>query len=135
MDKSTKYEFVRQKLDLLGYENEILPVSALSIVCNILDDLIQTTEALKNSKNQLTSLLEEKKAWDLGNEVYKCDNSKLLSEVNRLKVELLNKEKKVQIENAGENFLWDNQSQKSNLNIANHFRFKTTNSQLRGGTT
>lgn len=104
MEKSTKYEFIRQKLDLLGYENEILPVSALSIVCNILDDLIQTTEALKNSKNQLTSLFEEKKAWDLGNEVYKCDNSKLLSEVNRLKVELINKEKKVQIENAGEHF-------------------------------
>lgn len=105
MEKSVKYELVRQKLDLLGYENEILPVSALSIVCTVLDDLIQTTEALKNSKDQLAVLLEEKQAWDLGNEVYKCDNSKLLSEVNRLKVELLNKEKRVQIENSGERIL------------------------------
>lgn len=106
MEKSSKYEFVRQKLDLLGYESEVLPVSALSIVSTILDDLITTTEALKNSKDHLSILLEEKNAWDLGNEVYKCDNSKLLSEVNRLKVELLNKEKKVQIENAGETKLY-----------------------------
>lgn len=102
MEKSSKYEFVRHKLDVLGYESEILPVSALSIVSNILDDLITTTEALKHSKDELATLLEEKKAWDLGNEVYKCDNSKLLSEVNRLKIELLNKEKNVRIENAGE---------------------------------
>lgn len=46
--------------------------------------------------------MEEKRAWELGNEVYKCDNSKLLSEVNRMKLELLSKERTVQTENAGE---------------------------------
>lgn len=61
-----------------------------------------TTECLKNSKGEIAKLLEEKKAWELGNEVYKCDNSKLLSEVNKLKLEILNKERNVQIEIAGE---------------------------------
>lgn len=102
MDAGTKYEYVRQKLDLLGYDNQNLPISAIPIVSSIIDDLIITTEGLKNSKDQIAQLLEEKKAWDLGNEVYKCDNSKLLHEVNKLKIELLNKERSVQVENAGE---------------------------------
>lgn len=102
MDGSSKYEYVRQKLDLLGYDHQSLPIAAISIVSSILDDLIITTEGLKNAKDKITQLLEEKKAWELGNEVYKCDNSKLLSEVNRLKIEVLNKERTVQTENAGE---------------------------------
>jgi hypothetical protein len=101
MNAGTKYEYVRQKLDLLGYDNQTLPVSAIAIVSGILDDLIITTEGLKKSKDEIAQLLEEKKAWELGNEVYKCDNSKLLSEVNKMKLELLNKERNVQIENAG----------------------------------
>jgi hypothetical protein len=102
MDAGGKYDYVRQKLDLLGYDNQTLPISAIAIVSSILDDLIATTEGLRNAKNQIGQLLEEKKAWELGNEVYKCDNSKLLHEVNKLKLELLNKERTVQIENAGE---------------------------------
>lgn len=101
MDAGTKYDYVRQKLDLLGYENQSLPISAIAVVSTVLDDLIVTTEALKNSKDEITKLLEEKKAWELGSEVYKCDNSKLLHEVNKLKLELLNKERSVQTENAG----------------------------------
>lgn len=101
MDGGAKYDFVRQKLDLLGYTQQPLPISAIPVVSSILDDLIVTTECLKNSKTEVTKLLEEKRAWELGNEVYKCDNSKLLSEVNRLKLEVLNKERNIQVENAG----------------------------------
>lgn len=100
MDSCVKYEYVRQKLDLLGYENQILPVAALGLVSVILDDVISTTESLKKTKDEVYQLYEEKKAWELGNEVYKCDNSKLLGEVNKLKLELLNKEKVVLSENA-----------------------------------
>lgn len=63
--------------------------------------MIVTTEGLKAAKDEISNLLQEKNAWELGNEVYKCDNSKLLSEVNKLKLELLNKEKNTLIENAG----------------------------------
>lgn len=101
MEAGTKYEYVRQKLNLLGYDHN-LPVSAIPVVSSILDDLIVTTEALKNAKDETSKLLEEKIAWELGNEVYKCDNSKLLHEVNKLKVDLLNKERNVQTDNAGE---------------------------------
>ena len=94
------HEYLRQKLNLLGYDSN-LPLAAIPIVSTILDDLIITTEGLKNAKDEIATLLEEKKAWELGNEVYKCDNSKLLSEVNRLKLDLLSKERDIQIENAG----------------------------------
>lgn len=101
MTADMRYDYIRQKLNLLGYDHQSLPISAIPLVASILDDLIVTTEGLKNSKDQIATLLEEKNAWELGNEVYKCDNSKLLSEVNRLKVDLLNKERNVQTENAG----------------------------------
>lgn len=101
MDATSRYELVRQKLDILGYDQHSLPITSIPIVSSILDDLILTTEGLKDSKEQIEKLLEEKKAWDLGNEVYKCDNSKLLNEVNKLRLELLSKERSTLIENAG----------------------------------
>ncbi|KAG5678612.1 hypothetical protein PVAND_008273 [Polypedilum vanderplanki] len=100
MDFNIRHDYLKQKLDILGYSSHQLPISAIPLVSEILDDLIQTTESLKSNKDELNRLIEEKKAWELGNEVYKCDNSKLLQEVNRLKLELLNKEKSIQIENA-----------------------------------
>lgn len=104
-EEMESHEYLRQKLDLLGYDTNLLPVSAIPIVSSILDDLIITTEGLKNAKDEIATLLEEKGAWELGNEVYKCDNSKLLKEVNRLKLDLLSKERDVQIENAGKAFV------------------------------
>lgn len=101
MDLHSKHNYIRQKLDLLGYQNhQSLPVSSLPLVSTILDDLITTTEGLKKAKDEISLLLEEKNAWNLGVEVYKCDNSKLLSECNKLKIELLNNERSLSIENA-----------------------------------
>jgi centrosomal protein CEP135 len=62
-------DYVRQKLDILGYSSHQLPLSAIPLLSEILDDLIQTTESLKSAKDELCQLLDEKKAWDLGNEV------------------------------------------------------------------
>lgn len=101
MDLNYRNDYMRQKLDLLGYSSHQLPIAAIPVVSDLLDDLITTTESLKKAKDELGQLLEEKKAWDLGTEPYKCDNSKLLQELNRMKLELINKEKTIQIENAG----------------------------------
>jgi hypothetical protein len=101
MDFNIGHDYLRQKLDILGYSSHQLPLSAIPLVSQIFDDLIQTTEAFKNTRDELQQLLDEKKAWELGNEVYKCDNSKLLQEVNRMRLELINREKSIQIENAG----------------------------------
>lgn len=101
MESGTKYEYVRQKLNLLGYDNHSLPLASIPLVSSLLDDLITTTEGLKSCKDEIATLTEEKTAWDMGSEVYKCDNSKLLQEVNRLKMDLLSKDKKILIENAG----------------------------------
>lgn len=69
MDFSLRQDYMRQKLDLLGYSSHQLPLSAVPLVSAILDDLIATTESLKKAKDELGTLLEEKKAWELGNEV------------------------------------------------------------------
>lgn len=71
MSSDVRYEYVRKKLDLLGYESHQLPLSGIPLITSILDDLITTTQSLKNSKDELAQLLEEKKAWELGNEVAK----------------------------------------------------------------
>lgn len=69
MQSDVRYEYVRKKLDLLGYESHPLQLSAIPLVSAVLDDLISTTQSLKNSKDDIAQLLEEKKAWELGNEV------------------------------------------------------------------
>lgn len=64
-----RYEYVRKKLDLLGYESHQLPISGIPLISAVVDDLIFTTQSLKNSKDEIAQLLEEKKAWEMGNEV------------------------------------------------------------------
>lgn len=167
MELESKHNYLRRKLDVLGYSHS-LPLSAINLVSSILEDLIKTSEGLKNAKELAAQLSEvselqkleisilyffcphtqklhfvlssliiqgnqknryfggnfflrainqgfpifpvlnftfcfqEKAAWELGTEPYKCDNSKLLMECNRLKLELLNSQKEIQLENAGE---------------------------------
>jgi centrosomal protein CEP135 len=60
---------MQRKLDLLGYSSHPLPIAAIPLISDILDDLIATTESLKKAKDELGQLLEEKSAWELGNEV------------------------------------------------------------------
>jgi hypothetical protein len=69
MDVDVRHNYLREKLNLLGYSGHQLPISGISLVNAIIDDLISTTESLKNAKNELATLLEEKEAWELGNEV------------------------------------------------------------------
>lgn len=69
MDLELRHEYLRKKLDLLGYGSHSLPLSSIPLVSSVVDDLITTTQSLKNAKDELAQLLEEKKAWDLGNEV------------------------------------------------------------------
>jgi centrosomal protein CEP135 len=69
MECDVRYEYVRKKLDLLGYESHQLPFSAIPLISSVVDDLISTTQSLKNSKDDITQLLEEKRAWEMGNEV------------------------------------------------------------------
>lgn len=100
MDTDSRHQFIKKKLELLGY-SQTLPVAAISLVSSLIDDLIQTSESLKVAKDEIQELEEQKHAWELVVEPYKCDNSKLLSECNKLKLDLLNSEKKIQIENSG----------------------------------
>ncbi|XP_055614465.1 centrosomal protein of 135 kDa-like [Uranotaenia lowii] len=79
---------LRKRLDLLGF-NHPLPIGAIGIVSAILDDLIKTAEKLKFAKQHINELNQEKSAWELGVEPYKCDNSRLLAECNELHLEIV----------------------------------------------
>ncbi|XP_037880211.1 centrosomal protein of 135 kDa isoform X2 [Glossina fuscipes] len=82
------FKNLRQKLDVMGY-NQTLPLAAVPIVGAVFEDLVKTTESLRDSKKQLIELLEEKSSWELGVEPYKCDNSRLLTECNQLHLQLI----------------------------------------------
>lgn len=69
MDLNLRQDYMRQKLDLLGYSS--FKLTSVPLVSAILEDLISTTESLKKSKDECASLLEEKRAWELGNEVFR----------------------------------------------------------------
>lgn len=83
-----KHNGLRKRLDVLGF-TQPLPLGAVPLVGAILEDLIQTTETLKDHKDQIHKLLQEKNAWNLGVESYKCDNSKLLSQVSALNKQMI----------------------------------------------
>uniref|UniRef100_A0A1I8MYB0 Centrosomal protein of 135 kDa n=1 Tax=Musca domestica TaxID=7370 RepID=A0A1I8MYB0_MUSDO len=74
---------LRQKLNVLGY-HQTLPLSAIPLVGCLFDDLVKTTESLRDSKQKIMELLEEKSCWELGVEPYKCDNARLLQQNNQL---------------------------------------------------
>ncbi|XP_055902694.1 centrosomal protein of 135 kDa [Eupeodes corollae] len=82
------YNNLRQKLDVLGY-TQPLPLAAITLVGALFEDLVKTTESLRDSKLKICNLLEEKSCWELDVEPYKCDNSRLLAECNQLHLELI----------------------------------------------
>ncbi|GAB0100568.1 centrosomal protein of 135 kDa [Sergentomyia squamirostris] len=99
MDIDVRQKNLRKKLDLLGFRQQ-LPVSAVGLVSALLEDLLKTTESLKFAKEEINKLLQEKSAWELGVEPYKCDNSKLLSECNNLNAELIRQKDHYEIKKA-----------------------------------
>ncbi|XP_036326953.1 centrosomal protein of 135 kDa-like [Rhagoletis pomonella] len=74
---------LRQKLDVLGY-TQTLPLAGIPLVGALFEDLVKSTESLRDAKKKIVDLLEEKACWELGVEPYKCDNSRLLAECNQL---------------------------------------------------
>ncbi|XP_058173833.1 centrosomal protein of 135 kDa [Anopheles ziemanni] len=93
MEIEERHSELRRRLDVLGFGHP-LPLGAIGIVSAILDDLIQTSEKLKCANQQIDQLYQEKVAWELGVEPYKCDNSRLLAECNELHLELIRQQDK-----------------------------------------
>lgn len=56
-DVEERYQYLRSKLDTLGF-CQALPITAISLVGSILDDLIITTSSLKKAKHELHQLRE-----------------------------------------------------------------------------
>ncbi|XP_055695136.1 centrosomal protein of 135 kDa-like isoform X1 [Lutzomyia longipalpis] len=99
MDTEERQKNLRKKLDLLGFRQP-LPVSGVGLVSALLEDLLKTTDSLKVAKKEINQLLQEKSAWELGAEPYKCDNSKLLKECNKLNSDLIRQHDNFEIKRA-----------------------------------
>ncbi|XP_067643783.1 centrosomal protein of 135 kDa isoform X2 [Eurosta solidaginis] len=82
------FKNLRQKLDVLGY-TQTLPLAGLPLVGALFEDLLKSTESLRDAKKKIVDLLEEKSCWELGVEPYKCNNSRLLAECNQLHQQIL----------------------------------------------
>ena len=48
---------LRQKLDVMGYRQS-LPLAAIPLVGCLFEDLVKTTESLRDSKKEIMDLLE-----------------------------------------------------------------------------
>lgn len=88
MDINARHKLLREKLDSLGF-TQPLPIGSLAIVSALLDDLVLSSKKLKEARKTISKFEQEKSAWDLGVEPYKCDNSKLLAECNALNLEII----------------------------------------------
>ncbi|XP_059615243.1 centrosomal protein of 135 kDa isoform X2 [Phlebotomus argentipes] len=99
MDAEVRQKNLRKKLDLLGFRQP-LPVSGVGLASALLEDLLKTTESLKLAKEEINQLLQEKSAWELGVEPYKCDNSKLLAECNKLNLDIIRQRDNYEVKKA-----------------------------------
>ncbi|XP_058457113.1 putative leucine-rich repeat-containing protein DDB_G0290503 [Malaya genurostris] len=98
MELDALHSDLSKRLHVLGF-NHPLPLGAIGIVSAILDDLIRTSEKLNGARHQIYQLQQEKVAWELGVEPYKCDNSRLLAECNGLHLELVKQRDKFVLAN------------------------------------
>lgn len=77
------YFTLKRKLEDLGY-NYSLPIEAIPLVECILADLLQTTRSLQHYMDLSKEALMQRDSQMMEAEPYKCDNSKLIQENNRL---------------------------------------------------
>ncbi|XP_037960097.1 centrosomal protein of 135 kDa [Teleopsis dalmanni] len=85
---------LRSSLNILGYEKYSLPITGVPLVSAILEDLIKATVNFRGCKQNFMNFLEDRSCEQLGMEPYKCENTRLLVECNRLHHEALKKNEK-----------------------------------------
>lgn len=84
-----KFSGLRKRLDQLGYRQP-LGIESLPLVERLLADLIHTTESLKKSKLEKSSVSQaEKGSVPHEAEAYKSDNAKLIKEANELHQQII----------------------------------------------
>jgi len=92
-----KFSSLRRRLDQLGYRQP-LGIESLPLVERLFADLIHTTESLKNSRLNTSSIVEgSRRADGDGSDVtsdtridaYKSDNARLIRENNELHQQLI----------------------------------------------
>lgn len=82
------YFNLKRKLEELGY-NYNLPLEAVPLVECVLADLLQTTRSLQHYMDLSKEAITQRDKLVLEVEPYKCDNTKLIQENNRLHKELM----------------------------------------------
>jgi hypothetical protein len=78
-----KFGVLRRRLDDLGYR-QILPIEAIPLVERLLNDLVQTTESFKRSKEKAEQLEERNRLMEASVAPYQEENGRLAQENARL---------------------------------------------------
>eukprot|EP00064_Thunnus_orientalis_P017659 superscaffoldBa00003812_g17744 len=90
MNSSAERKFVnlRKRLDQLGYRQP-LGIESLPLVEKLFNDLVHTTESLRNAKLSAGKIEKESQNFDALLEPYRTENARLVRENNDLHLELL----------------------------------------------
>lgn len=92
MDQSgdnERFESIRYQLDALGYR-QYMPPDSIGLVSQLIADLLQTTDSLKQYKNIAQNTLEIARNFEENSTPYVRDNCSLIQECTELRNKLKN---------------------------------------------
>jgi len=88
-EQNKHFESIRYQLDALGYR-QFMPFDAISLVSQLIGDLLHTTDSLKQYKNIAQNTLEVARNLEAKSAPYLRDNCSLIQEYNELQSKLKN---------------------------------------------
>lgn len=81
------FKSIRYQLDALGYR-QYMPSDSIGLVSQLVADLLQTTDSLKQYKNIAQNTLQVARNLEAKSTPYVRDNCSLIQECNELKTKL-----------------------------------------------
>lgn len=84
-----RFESIRYQLDALGYR-QYMPPDSIGLVSQLIADLLQTTDSLKQYKNIAQNTLEIARNFEEKSTPYVRDNCSLIQECTELRNKLKN---------------------------------------------
>ncbi|XP_025415331.1 centrosomal protein of 135 kDa-like [Sipha flava] len=86
-ENNEQFESIRYQLDALGYR-QYMPSDSIGLVSQLVADLLQTTDSLKQYKNIAQNTLQVARNLEAKSTPYVRDNCSLIQECNELKTKL-----------------------------------------------
>jgi hypothetical protein len=86
-EQNERFESIRYQLDALGYR-QFMPLDSIDLVSQLIEDLLHTTDSLKQYKNIAQNTLEVARNLEAKSAPYLRDNCSLIQEHNELQLKL-----------------------------------------------